>query len=82
MVRLPEGMRISLSVYLTSDAAGINAVVSVGGGKAIKEDIPASLVDVAISTAGETAGISDFRPMTDEEIAVYIKAQEEDEDNE
>ncbi len=82
MISMPHGMRVSFTVYMTSDDTGIDSTVEMSAGKTILEDFEA-LEKMAISTADRISGIEDFRPMTDEEVTAYIKAQAEEEaDNE
>ncbi len=80
MISMPHGMRVSFTVYMTSDVSGLDAFVAVEGRTRIPEKL-AALVDAAISTAGRISGIEDFRPMTDEEVTAYLKAQAEEEDD-
>ena len=78
MKSLPLGMRASFTVYMVSVGSGLEDAVTVCDGTKIPENLD-PLVDYAISSVGEAAGISDFRRMTDEEIAIYIKAKKAEE---
>ncbi len=77
MADLPEGMRISLAVYVTSDSSGIDTVISACNAKRFDEGGLAGLIDVSIKTANEIAGLTDFRAMTCAEIEDYLTAEEE-----
>ena len=79
MIDLPMGVRVGFKVYLTSEAEGLDSVISVDGAKSVTEENLAPLVEASIKTSNEISGLDDFRAMTDDEITEYLEDEEEDE---
>ncbi len=78
MTTLPQGLRISLSMYLVSDSSGINTVINALNAKQFNEEGLAGLIDASIKTANELVSLTDFRAMTDAEIEDYLITEEEE----
>ena len=78
MTTLPQGLRISLSMYLVSDSSGINTGIGACNAKQFNEEDLACLINATIKTANELVSLTDFRAMTDAEIEDYLITEEEE----
>lgn len=80
MLKLPQGVRASLRIFMIDEATGLEVVAEVGPFHALslKADIDTAEILKAFNMSGLTATCPRIRMMTDAEISDYLKREREE----
>lgn len=75
---LPDCLRISIRVFMTSDKLGVNTHIAAKDASVIDLSKVQEFIDYAVPAANSMLGTDDCRPMTDEEVKEYLEQERED----
>ncbi len=82
IIKLPEGFRIALTMYVTSPSTNGDACITASGAKQLDDDSFTEGIAAALDTLNKALGVSDARLMTNAEINEYVRREEESEEEE
>lgn len=79
VLKMPDSIRCSISVFVISDETGVESKIAVGEGTQIDGAKFSDFISAAIYALNEAIDVKDARAMTADEVADYLKRQREDE---
>lgn len=77
-IKLPHYVRAALSFYVTSDATGLNAVLSFKGMSALMDGDFEAGARKMCEEFNRLASVTDARPMTADEVREYMHNEREE----